>query len=122
MRHCSKTKVVSTEVVRSVRGQTEQPQCLRPLSSSSAAFHLIYPGRNGRGPSACRSRIGDRPSVRLCCEACRKLPPRKCQSGMDGRSAVGHCRRVEACPAGTEYRRKRRYRIEHTWLGNRFLL
>ena len=37
----------------------EQPQCLRPLSSSIPAPLLMDPGRIGRGPSACLSRIGD---------------------------------------------------------------
>ena len=51
-----------------------------------------------------------------------ELPPPKCHSGMGGRSEVGNCRRIAASPVGTQYRRKRRYCIEHTWLRNRFLL
>ena len=57
--------------------------CLRALS------HLYSWTREriGRGLSACLSGIGDRPSVRPCCDPCRELPLLdNCQSGMDGRS------------------------------------
>ena len=37
----------------------EQPQRLRPLSSSIPVHLLMDPGRIGRGPSACLLRIGD---------------------------------------------------------------
>jgi len=51
-------KVLPTEIDSAVR-RPNNLSAYRPLSSSIPAPLLMDPGRIGRGPSACLSRIGD---------------------------------------------------------------
>jgi len=93
------------------RASTKRPQCLRLVFEPCR----ISPHGPGRTAEPFRVALAHWRLTSVCFAArlagsCHLVSA----SGMDGRSEVGHCRRVEAYPVGTQYRWKRRYCIEHT--------